>query len=56
MNFVSNFIKFKKSISILYCNDNVVKYYEKFGWKKGNYKDFNLKIKKPNNKNILIYK
>tara|TARA_B100001250_G_C19698826_1_gene743853 strand:- start:70 stop:537 length:468 start_codon:yes stop_codon:yes gene_type:complete len=56
MNFVGNFIKFKNSISILYCSNKVVKYYKKFGWKKGNYRDFILKIKKPKNKNILIYK
>ena len=56
MNFVKSFIKFKKTISILYCNKNVINFYKKFSWKKVNYKEFELKIKKPNKKYIMVLK
>ncbi|WP_440937729.1 GNAT family N-acetyltransferase [Candidatus Pelagibacter sp.] len=53
MDFIKNFINHERSFSILFCNKKVVKYYEKFGWKKLNEKKFKLKITKPKEKKVL---
>ena len=34
MNFTNDFIKFKKAVSVLYCEDNLIKFYTKYKWKK----------------------
>ena len=46
MSFVANFIKHKKSISILYCDKGLVKFYLKHGWKIDVSSTFNLNLKK----------
>lgn len=56
MNFTNNIIKFNKTISILYCDKKLIKFYKKFNWRLANYKDFVIKIKKTDKKVIMIFK
>jgi hypothetical protein len=56
MDFIKNFISFKKSLSILFCEVKVVKYYQKFGWKKIDDKKVVLNLDKPKYKKILYFK
>ena len=55
MSFVANFIKHKKSISILYCDKGLVKFYLKHGWKIDVSSTFNLSLKKSNKKQTLFF-
>ena len=56
MNFTNSVIKFNKTISILYCDKKLIKFYKKFNWRLANYKDFVIKIKKTDKKVIMIFK
>ena len=53
--FNGNIIKKNKKISFLICNHTLVKYYEKYGWKKLNNKKFLLLDYMLKNKSGLIY-
>ena len=56
MNFTNDFIKFKKAVSVLYCEDNLIKFYTKYKWKKISQKNFISKIKNYNKKNVFYFK
>tara|TARA_B100000575_G_C22971838_1_gene561007 strand:+ start:106 stop:573 length:468 start_codon:yes stop_codon:yes gene_type:complete len=55
MNFTNNFIRFKKTLSVLYCEDNLIKFYKKFKWKKISQKNFISEIRNNNKKNIFYF-